>query len=423
MLEKNYTNPEGIGRFSFSESGEYRAPYKGEGIGVFFTVMVALLLEAALVIFTLTLMHEWLGEYEDENRAAMFVSMTSAIVIAVGSIIIFGVAGLITANIYSGMNCKYSATEDTFVAIVGGDTHVIKYTQVQSITFSPKYFLGKVKGYDVDIMVNNKIEHFGVSFRGQYQTEKSTPFYIIKERLEIIERRRGDEMALYAQQKTGADKPISRNEIDRARLKKQHESDIFPPNSNNSGTVSDANTAQSVSTMDSIAPKASRPKPAGAEAPKAEGAAVASMQMPELKAKASSAPWASGNAQPVQPAENASGMSEIAPKNKLPSSELIAAQNPDNPDNEEFVGEVKSLSENNDDYEDAADITNYADYADLADFADVESAVEAEAVDDIDDAVTDDAAKFIKSSVKPDDEINETEKAEEVKKTNGMNGG
>lgn len=421
MLEKNYTNPEGIGRFSFSESGEYRAPYKGEGIGVFVTVMIALVFEAALVIFALTLMHDWLGEYEDENRAAMFVSMTTAIVIAVGTIIIFGAAGLIIANIFSGMNCKYSATEDKFVAIVGGDTHVINYTQVQSITFSPKYFLGRVKGYDVDIVVNNKPEHFGVSFRGQYQSEKSTPFYIIKERLEIIERRRGDEMALYAQQKTGADKPISRNEIDRARLKKQHESDIFPPSSNNrENTTADKPSA---AMMDSIAPKsASRPKPAGAEAPKAESAAVAAMQMPELKAKASSsaarnsgATVANGAGGDTQPAENASGMSETATENIRPSSELIA----DNADNDEFVGEVKSLSEN-DDYEESADITNYADYADLADFADVESAVEAETVDDIEDSedeITDDTARFIKSSVKPDDE------AEEVKKTNDMSGG
>ena len=419
MLEKNYTNPEGIGRFSFSEGGEYRAPYKGEGIGVFLTILIALILETAVVMFSLTLMHDWLGEYEDANRAAMFVSMTSAIVIAIGSIIIFCIYGVIIARIYSGMSCKYSATEDTFVAIVGGDTYVIKYDQVQSITFSPKYFLGKVKGYDIEILAANKLEHFGVSFRGQYQSEKSTPFYIIKERVEIIQNRRADEMAQFAQQKIGADKPISQNEIDRARLRKQHSNDVFPPTSSYQEKIPGVDASQAAPTMDSIAPKStSRPKMAGVEPPKAAdaAAAAAAMQMPELKAKASSSvPWgngASGNSQDTQSAADApsSSMSEITPKNKRPSSELLAAQNPDNSD-DSFTGEVKSLSDR-EDYDEVADI------ADLADYADVVSAIDAENtgdIEDVEDTVTDEAVMFVKSSVKPD--------AEELKKTNDTNNG
>lgn len=333
MLEKNYTNPEGIGRFSFSESGNYRAPYKAEGLIVFVVILIAVILEGALVTFALTLMRDWLGEYEDKNNAAMFVSMTIAIVIGVGSLIIFGIAGTIVARVFNGMNCKYSATEEKFVAIIGGDTNVIYYDQVQSIVFTPKYFLGKIKGYDVDITVANKLEHFGVSFRGQYQSEKSTPFYIIKDRLEIIERRRSDEMALYAQQKIGADKPISQNEIDRAHLRKQHESDIFPPNSGYHEKMPSVNSEKPSVTMDSIAPKStSRPKMAGvsAETQKSENT---SMQMPELKAamSKSAAPWQSGSsnnvqnpkAEPEKPA--AAEMEAIAPKSQRPSNELFSS--------------------------------------------------------------------------------------------------
>ncbi|MCH5204445.1 MAG: hypothetical protein J1F03_06835 [Oscillospiraceae bacterium] len=412
MLEKNYTNPEGIGRFSFSESGEYRAPYKGEGIAVFVTLLIALILEGAVVTFALTLLHELLMDYNDTSPA-MFISMTSAIVIGIGTVLIFLIAGVILARIFSGMKCRYSATEDKFVAMIGGDTHVIRYDEVQSIVFIPKYFLGKVKGYDVEITAANKIENFGVSFRGQYQSEKTTPFYIIKDRLEIIESRRADEIALYEQQKIGADKPVSQNEIDRARLRKQHESDVFPPNSGYREKMAAVDPEKQSVTMDSIAPRStSRPKMAGVSA-QSEAQRSASMQMPELKASAkSSAPWKTGSSDNSVNSSNPQGeaekkpanteMAEIAPKNKRPSSELFDENTKDN-----SAENVKSLSDN-EDYDDVSDI------ADLADYADVESAINTEIAEDIEDvesAVTGDAVTFIKSSVKPDDKS-----AEELKK-------
>ena len=314
MLEKNYTNPEGIGRFSFSESGKFRAPYKSEGLYVFAVVFIAAILETALLIFALNFLHTLLGEYE--KQGAVFSAMTSAVVIGVGTVVILVVAGVIIANLHSGIKCSYSATEDKFVVDIGGDTTVINYSEVQSVIFTPRYFWGKVKGYDVDITVNNKIMQYAVCFSGQYQSEKTTPFYIIKERVEMIQSRRSDEAALYAQQKIGADKPIDENDIVLARLRKKHSDDIFPPTMNRQP----AEEEKPAPTMDSIKPKTSS-KPLQ----NTETKTAVSDQMPALKARHSSTVGA------VSPADNAAAkpetpkmsMDEIAPKSKRPSSDIF----------------------------------------------------------------------------------------------------
>lgn len=311
MLEKNYTNPEGIGRFSFSESGKFRAPYKSEGLYVFAVVFIAAILETALLIFALNFLHSLLGVYQDQG--AVFSAMTSAVVIGVGTVVILLAAGLIIANLHSGIKCTYSATEEKFVVTVGGDTNVINYNEVQSIVFTPRYFLGKVKGYDVDITILNKVYRYAVCFSGQYQSEKTTPFYIIKERVEMIQSRRSDEAALYAQQKIGADKPIDENDIVLARLRKKHSDDIFPPTMNRQPVEEE----KPAPTMDSIAPKASS-KPLQ----NTEIKTAASEQMPALKARKASTVGAVNN-EPAKPETPKMSMDEIAPKSKRPSSDIF----------------------------------------------------------------------------------------------------
>lgn len=327
MLEKNYTNPEGIGRFSYSESGNFRAPYKSEGLYIFTVILVAAILEGVVIFFALSFLHILLGEYEQQG--ATFSAMTSAVIIAVGTVVIFLIAGLIIAHIHSGIKCKFTATEEKFVVTVGGDTHVINYNEVQSIVFLPRYFFGKVKGYDVDITIANKVQHYSVCFRGQYQSEKTTPYYIIKDRLEIIERRRSDEAALYAQQKIGADKPVSQNEIDRARLRKKHSDDIFPPNSNR-----EAPRQKEQQTMNSIAPKKSHVKNVQSQEPLKQSG-VSSMQMPELKATARHSAASEKTAESAE----AYSMTEIVPKHKRPSTAVFTNENETLPNETEAVVE------------------------------------------------------------------------------------
>ena len=237
--------------------------------------------------------------------------MTSAVIIGIGTVVILVVAGIIIATLHTGIKCTYSATEDKFVLTVGGDTSVINYSEVQSIIFTPRYFLGKVKGYDVDITILNKSYRYAVCFSGQYQSEKTTPFYIIKERVEMIQSRRSDEAALYAQQKIGADKPIDENEIELARLRKKHSDDIFPPTMNRQPVEEE----KPAPTMDSIKPKASS-KPLQ----NTEMKTAASEQMPALKARKASNPV---NNEPAKPETPKMSMDEIAPRSKRPSSELF----------------------------------------------------------------------------------------------------
>lgn len=314
MLEKNYTNPEGIGRFSYSESGNFRAPYKSEGLYVFTVILIAAILEGVVVFFALSFLHILLGKYEQQG--ATFSAMTSALIIGIGTVVIFLIAGLIIASIHSGIKCKFTATEEKFVVTVGGDTHVINYNEVQSIVFMPRYFFGKIKGYDVDITIANKVQQYSVCFRGQYQSEKTTPYYIIKDRLEIIERRRSDEAALYAQQKMGTDKPVSQNEIDRARLRKKHSDDIFPPNHSNT-----APQPEEKQTMNSVVPKKSHVQNIQTQ-DTFKQSGTSSMRMPELKATARHKTVAQ------KPAENAGNfsMNEITPINKRPSANMFKSE-------------------------------------------------------------------------------------------------
>ncbi|MCI7760224.1 MAG: hypothetical protein MSH49_09380, partial [[Eubacterium] saphenum] len=76
-------------------------------------------------------------------------------------------------------------------------------------------------GYDVDIYFGNRVEHYAVTFEGQFQSEKTTPFYIIKERMQIIENRRSDEEAKLAEIKSKSNRALSREDIEKARAKKK----------------------------------------------------------------------------------------------------------------------------------------------------------------------------------------------------------
>ena len=99
--------------------------------------------------------------------------------------------------------------------------HTIKYSDVTAVNFTPRSIFGKIHGYDVDIYFGNRVEQYAVTFEGQFQSEKTTPFYIIKERMQIIENRRSDEEAKLAEIKNNSYKALGRDEIEKAREKKK----------------------------------------------------------------------------------------------------------------------------------------------------------------------------------------------------------
>ena len=270
MLEQNYTNAEDKGRFGFSESGKFRAPFKSE--------------KALILIFTIIFIAGTLGGLAGGSiflRSMMvsspsttdptFYAMTGAVIFILATVLSFVIFKVGTAYTKRGFECTYSATEDLFTANIGGDMHTIKYSNVTAVNFTPRSIFGKIHGYDVDIFFGNRVEQYAVTFEGQFQSEKTTPFYIIKERMQIIENRRSDEEAKLAEIKNKSNRALGREEIEKAREKKKTTEERV-----------EALFAQS-SEMSAVAPRKSSGNTAPAETPVQTD--DTDTEMPEVSAK------------------------------------------------------------------------------------------------------------------------------------------
>lgn len=182
MLEKNYTNPEDKGRFGFSASGKYNAPYKAEFI------LIAIVIGAAVTAAVLTVWSLMYVMRENitgmsAGRGVEALALGIASVVAVTAIAV--VAVFVIKYIIQGIKCSYIADEDKFTATVGGTPHTIYYKDVQNVHFLPRMFRGAVRGYTVTVKLNGTYEEFAVT-SDNYISEQATPFYIIKERMEIL---------------------------------------------------------------------------------------------------------------------------------------------------------------------------------------------------------------------------------------------
>ena len=220
MLEQNYTNVEDKGRFGFSESGKFRAPYKSEKAFILiFTIILIAGTLGGLAGGTIFLRSMIASSPPDTNP--LFYAMTGAVIFLGAAAASFVIFKLGTSYTKRGFECTYSAAEELFTANIGGDMHTIKYSDVTAVNFTPRSIFGKIHGYDVDIFFGNRVEQYAVTFEGQYQSEKTTPFYIIKERMQLIEDRRSDEEAKLAEMKNNSYKALGRDEIEKAREKKK----------------------------------------------------------------------------------------------------------------------------------------------------------------------------------------------------------
>lgn len=210
VQEKNYTNPEDRGRFGFSMSGEYRAPYKAEAFVV--TLLVGVAVIAGLALF-FTLSAIWQRNEMEQDSTSAFVLIGSIIALIVFVIILIVVFGVGIRNIKKGFLCKYSANDETFTTTIGGDLHVIQYKDVIGVTFQPRSSLGKIRGYNVIVRVGTKEEVFGICSDG-YLSPQATPFYIIQERMEILRRPRSTTQVNTLRADS---KAITKAEIERAQ--------------------------------------------------------------------------------------------------------------------------------------------------------------------------------------------------------------
>lgn len=209
MLEKNYANPEDRGRFGFSMSGEYRAPYKAEPL------IVGLLLGggAAVGLILFFLLSGFATKLRSEaDVAADFVMLAVVVAMVVAIVVIVAVVGIGVRAVKKGFKCSYSANDETFTATVGGDLHVIRYGEVTSVEFNARSSLGKIRGYDVTVRMGGREEEFSICSDG-YLSPQATPFYIIRERIDM--RRHSTTTEINTSRADS--RAITRAEVDRAK--------------------------------------------------------------------------------------------------------------------------------------------------------------------------------------------------------------
>lgn len=222
MIDKNYTNPADRGRFGFSESGEYNAGYKAAHVFSALLIAAAIILAAILCFFIVSFVKVNMNQIAGSEMllslaggvAALFVILVAVAVVGVGMKIIHG-----------GYKCKYAANEEKFTITTGDDVHTIYYKDVQKVHFLPIMRRGGVCGYNVTIQINGACEEYSI-VSDKFLSEKNTPFYIIKERVELIRRAEDLERARQAGKNYVGDssKPIQSEDIAKAQQGKR---DVF----------------------------------------------------------------------------------------------------------------------------------------------------------------------------------------------------
>lgn len=226
MENSSNTKINGNGRFALSSSGEFNAPYKFENL-IKLIVLAAGVGFIALVTFTsVKVMRDAINSFPQETSGdpRLFCALVAAFVIISAAVVTFLIVGLTIKSIGTGFKCRYAANDEKMVLNYGKTEFTIFYQDVDLVEFSPRSFLNKINGYDVQIRVNGEILEFSI-VSDSYISEKSTPFFIIKRQMERLrtitidpddENRTEREIAL----NIGSGRAISQAEIERARNKK-----------------------------------------------------------------------------------------------------------------------------------------------------------------------------------------------------------
>lgn len=167
-------------RSGAAASGTYRAPFKPEPLltGVIFGVFGAAAIIAFLVIVQFA-------------RKNLKLNGTDFMVLLALTLIVIVLEGLLTVTalllvkiVRSGYKCGYTTDEERFITSEGGKTRTIYFRDVQSVHFFPRTVFGKDRGYDINVRLLNKTDETFCIVSDNYISEKTTPFYIITERLE-----------------------------------------------------------------------------------------------------------------------------------------------------------------------------------------------------------------------------------------------
>lgn len=188
----------GGGRFDMSSSGTYRAPYKSEPVIIGIIIGAFAVLAILVILFAVNISRD-----TGDDSGAMMISLALEVTVAVVEAEIVMVAVVMIRLVMNGYKCSFLADEERFTTNEGGNSRTIYYEDVQAVFFVPLTILGKkVRGYEVTVKLNGRDEVYRIVSEG-FMSEKSTPFYIINDRVEAVRRaqsrkRYNEEMARLA---------------------------------------------------------------------------------------------------------------------------------------------------------------------------------------------------------------------------------
>ncbi|MDE7361554.1 MAG: hypothetical protein K2N38_06420 [Oscillospiraceae bacterium] len=220
MTGRNYINPNDRGRFGFSESGEFKAPYKGAPIFAVLIICAGILIDVLALVALIKL-----GDSLQVTEGEMFVTLAQGVVMLIVVILTIIFISIAVRAVTSGFKCRYTANDEKFILTYGGDVHTFYYKDVQTVHFIPRSSLGKVSGYDVTIRIKGEDRYFSI-VSDSYISEKSTPFNIIRERAEIVRNAQNNERIMLEGRNSVGDsnKPIFAEDIAKAQAGKK---DVF----------------------------------------------------------------------------------------------------------------------------------------------------------------------------------------------------
>lgn len=188
MRKKDYSAAANAGRTGHSGSGTYRAPYKSEPLitGIIFGVVGVLALLIALFVIGIVR-----DNLKNDSSDLMLLLAVGVCLLLVEALVI-GTGIVLVRIARTGYKCSYIADEERFITNEGGNSRTIYYNDVQAVHFVPRSVWGRVRGYEVTVVLNGFQEEYAVTSEG-FISEKSTPFYIITERVEEIRRQQAHE--------------------------------------------------------------------------------------------------------------------------------------------------------------------------------------------------------------------------------------
>ncbi len=175
-------------RSGFSASGTYKAPYKLEPLVTGLVWGVVGVLSVLIALFAIKFVRaNWSFDSSD-----MMLLMAVAVCFIIVEVLVVAIGIVLIRITRGGYKCSFISDDERFITNEGGNSRTIYYRDVQSVQFVPRSVFGKVRGYEVTVVLNGYQEVYAVTSEG-FISEKSTPFYIISERVEQIRREQSRE--------------------------------------------------------------------------------------------------------------------------------------------------------------------------------------------------------------------------------------